>query len=343
MSIFTVILLFCCILVGMAVSVYFFGTGVKASKVFEDIYFTVEDVDGVGIIYTKLGENAAILKISNPVQKYSADQNGYYSFTSLMTNIMKTLGEGYAVQKQDIFVRKAFKMQGDSNSSYLTQSYLRFFNGRPYIDCDTYLIIVQENKKSALLSYDSAKWRDFLVKINKVRDQLADGGIKKAHFLSSKECKNHIERYFAQNFRDKQFSMTNFKVDSEMIYSGDRQTKMFSLVDVDNVGLPGVLKPYTDMNVNNSIMPVDIMSELDRIPEYDTLVYNQIIFLPNQKHELHMLEKKKNRHSSIPSPGNLVAAEDIKNVLDKIAHEGDQLVYSHFSLAVTISKDADIQ
>ena len=46
-----------------------------------------------------------------------------------------------------------------------------------YTDVQTYLIITQENKKSRLFSFDSKKWRDFLVKIRKVKDQLKDSGV----------------------------------------------------------------------------------------------------------------------------------------------------------------------
>ena len=42
-----VVLVFLSVLCGMAVSVKAFGTGGKRSKVFEDIYFSVEDVDGL--------------------------------------------------------------------------------------------------------------------------------------------------------------------------------------------------------------------------------------------------------------------------------------------------------
>ena len=96
------------------------------------------------------------------------------------------------------------------------------------------------------------------------------------------------------------------------------------------------------MTVNNSVMPVDLVSEIDKIPGIESVVYNQVIFLPNQKRELNALEKKKNRHSSIPSPSNQLAVEDIKNVQNIIAREGKQLVYAHFNFVVCISKDADM-
>ena len=330
----------------MAVSVYAFGTGGKRANTFKDIYFSIEDVDGVGVLYTKTGEYSAILKMENPVQKYSADTDCYYDFTNLMTAVVQTLGEGYALQKQDVFVRKNFDgcaLQVSDSGKFLSNAYFRFFNGRPYIEGRTYLVITQESKKSALLSYDNSKWRDFLVKIRKVADQLHDGGIKSAEFLNVQQAREYADRFFALNFRDAHFSMTNFKVDSEAIHMGTRQCKIYSLLDVDSVGLPGVLRPYVDMTVNNAVMPVDLMSEIDHIPDVDTVVYNQVIFLPNQKRELALLDKKKNRHASIPNPSNQMAVEDIKQVQDVIAREGKQLVYAHYNLIVAMDAQKDMQ
>ena len=137
--------------------------------------------------------------------------------------------------------------------------------------------------------------------------------------------------------------MTDFKVDSEEIYMGNKTTKVYTLLDVDSVGLPGTLRPYVDISVNNSVMPVDLMSEIDRIPDADCVVYNQVLFLPNQKRELSMLEKKKNRHASIPNPSNTLAADEIKQVQDVIAKDSKQLVYAHYNLVVTIGADKDMQ
>ena len=330
----------------MAVSVYAFGTGGKRANTFKDIYFSIEDVDGVGVLYTKTGEYSAILKMENPVQKYSADTDCYYDFTNLMTAVVQTLGEGYALHKQDVFVRKSFDgraLQVSDSGKFLSNAYFRFFNGRPYIEGCTYLVITQESKKSALLSYDNSKWRDFLVKIRKVADQLHEGGIKSAEFLNVQQAREYADRFFALNFRDAHFSMTNFKVDSEAIHMGTRQCKVYSLLDVDSVGLPGVLRPYVDMTVNNAVMPVDLMSEIDHIPDVDTVIYNQVIFLPNQKRELALLDKKKNRHASIPNPSNQMAVEDIKQVQEVIAREGKQLVYAHYNLIVAMDAQKDMQ
>ena len=337
-----IILTFAALCAGMAVSVYAFGTGGKRKRIFQDIYFTVEDVDGIGVVYTKTGEYSAILKMDNPVQKYSANIDSYYEFTSLLTAIAQTLGEGYAIHKQDVFVRKRFEDGTGERHEFLSSAYFRYFKGRRYTDSTCYLTVTQESKKSSLFSFDGKKWRDFLVKIRKVHDQLHDAGIQ-AEFLGKSQANEFVDRYFAMNFRDKIVSMTNFKVDNETVSMGGKRCKVYSLVDVDCVSLPSLVRPYTNIEVNNTEMPVDLLSVIDSIPGAETVVYNQIIFLPNQKRELAALDKKKNRHASIPNPGNQMAVEDIKRVQEVVARESKMLVYSHFNLVVGVSADTDIQ
>ena len=337
-----VILIFVAILGGMAISVAAFGTGGKRKKIFQDIYFTIEEVDGVAVLYTKTGEYSSILKMENPVQKYSANIDAYYEFTQLFTSIAQTLGEGYALQKQDVFSRRHFSDESGDSHEYLSDSYFRYFRGREYTDAVTYLVITQECRKGRLFSYDSRKWRDFQVKTRKVLDQLKDAGVK-ARFLSKKEASNYVDRYFAMNFTDRTVSMTGFKVDDETISMGDRKCKFYSLVDVDSISLPSLIRPFTNIEVNNATMPVDLLNAIDSIPGAQAVIYNQIIFVPGQKHELAVLDKKKNRHASIPSPANQMAVEDIKKVQEVIARESKQLVYSHFNLAVVTGRDTDFQ
>ena len=337
-----IILCFVALCAGMALSVYAFGTGGKRKRIFQDIYFSAEETDGVGVLYTKTGEYSAVLKIENPVQKYSADIDSYYDFTHLFTALAQTLGEGYAIHKQDIFVRKQFASEPTDGQEFLSSSYFRYFKGRPYTDSLCYLTITQEAKKSRLFSFDSKKWRDFLVKIRKVHDQLRDGGVQ-ARFLNKAEASEYVDRYFAMNFKDRTVSMTNFKADDETVSMGDKRCKVYSLVDVDCAALPSQIRPYTNIEVNNTEMPVDLVSVVDSIPNAETVVYNQVIFLPNQKRELAMLDKKKNRHASIPNPNNQMAVEDIKRVQEVIARESKQLVYTHFNMVVAVSAGADLQ
>lgn len=337
-----IILLFAALCAGMALSVCAFGTGGKRKHIFRDIYFSVEDTDGIGVLYTKTGEYSAVLKIENPVQKYCADIDSYYEFTQLFTALAQTLGEGYALHKQDIFVRRRFAEETGGDREFLSEAYFRYFEGRPYTDSMCYLTVTQEAKKSRLFSYDGKKWRDFLVKIRKVHDQLRDGGVQ-ARFLNKAEASEYVDRYFAMDFKNRIVSMTNFRADEDTVSMGGKRCKVYSLVDVDYAALPSLIRPYTNIEVNNTEMPVDLVSVIDNIPNADTVVYNQVIFLPNQKRELSLLDKKKNRHASIPNPNNQMAVEDISRVQEVIARESKQLVYAHFNMMVAVDADTDLQ
>ena len=337
-----IILVFLSSCIGMAISVYTFGTGGKRKRIFQDIYFSVEDAGGIGVLYTKTGEYSAVLKVENPVQQYCANIDAYYEFTQLFTAIAQTLGEGYAMHKQDIFVKKQFSDENNkAKMEFLSSYYFKYLTGRAYTDCECYITITQEVKKSRLFSYDSKKWKDFLVKIRKVHDLMKDAGVH-VRFLNKQEVSEYVDRYFAMNFKDKLIPMSNFKVDDECISMGDKRCKIYSLVDVDSISLPSVIRPYTNVEVNNSSMPVDLISAVSSIPNTEAVVYNQILFIPNQKRELAMLDKKKNRHSSMPNPSNQMAVEDIKRVQEVIARESKQLVYTHYNIVIVMSADSDV-
>lgn len=349
MVVIIVILVFVSILSGMALSIWAFGTGSKRAKIFEDIYFSVEDVENKGIIYTKKGDYSAVLEMEDPIKKYSADTDSYYDFTTLMASVIQVLGEGYALHKQDVFVRKNFDMsrvaakkKKGSKKAFLSEAYFRFFNGREYTEATTYLVITQKGKKGGIHTYDNSKRRDFLVKIQKVSDRLKSGEIN-CRFLSAAECKAYADRFFAFDFKNKNISMSDFKVDSEKIGMGNKQIKVYSLLDVDNIGLPGNIRPYTDVSVNNAVISQDLLADIDHVPGVDSIVYNQVIFLPNQKREMMKLDKKKNRHASIPNPNNQIAVEDINAVQTELARNGKILVYAHYNLIVQTSSDYDFQ
>lgn len=342
MTIYVILFIFA-LCIGMAISVSVFGTGGKRKKMFKEIYFSIEETtEGIGIYYTKSGDYSATMRIENPVEQYCANVDAYYDYSALFTALVQTLGEGYALHKQDVFCMRKFKGEEGKSREYLSDSYFNYFEGRSFTEVQTYLTITQEVKKGHFNQYDGKKWNEFQIKLHKALDLLTDGGVQ-ASFLNKNEAMEFVDRYFAVNFGSDKHSMTNYKADEDYIYMGDRKFKMFSLVDVDSVALPQSVRPYTDIVVNNTVMPVDFMSHIASIPQAETVVYNQIIYVPGQKRELSALEKKKNRHASMPDSSNSVAVEDIAKVQEVIAHENKMLVYTHFNLMVCCAASTDMQ
>lgn len=129
------------------------------------------------------------------------------------------------------------------------------------------------------------------MKIYKVRDLLRDSGVQ-VKFLNKAEASEYVDRYFAMNFKDRTVSMTNVKSDDETVSMGDKHCKVYSLVDVDCAALPSLIRPYTNIEVNNTEMPVDLVSVVDNIPNAETVVYNQIISCPVRSVNWHYSTKE---------------------------------------------------
>lgn len=341
-----VIIAFVSILIGLFISLAVFGTAEKLPKVFTEIYYSISSDKtnpDRGILYLKSrGEYASTIRIKNPIAKYSADIDGYYDFTTILVTLMSTIGEDYSIHKQDVFVRRKYHHDNTSGMEFLSQAYFRYYEGREYTDCTTYLTITQKQPNKRFFSYDKNKWTDFNVKIQKALDFLRDRGVE-AHALNKEELKDYVNRFYSQDFTSEVCGHTSYKVDDEYIGMGDRKMKIYSIFDVDSLGVPSNIKPYMNIEVNNASMPVDVMHLLEHIPEVESVVFNQIVILPGQRKTLNNLAKKKKRHMSVPTPVNNIAVEDISKVEEVIARENKMLVYAHFNLMVTIKAGVDIQ
>ena len=118
------------------------------------------------------------------------------------------------------------------------------------------------------------------MKLQKVHDRLKGCDVESS-FLGAEDCRIFADRFFAMDFNHSRVSMSKFRVTGEEIGMGNNLLKVYSLLDVDQVGLPGMIRPYSENQVGNSILSEDLLSALDSLPDVDTLVYNQVIFLPN--------------------------------------------------------------
>ena len=138
------------------------------------------------VLYSKAGNYSSIFEIENPVQQYCTDADQYYAFMNVLDHILQTLGEGYALQKQDIFCRQAFHHDITPGMEFLTESYFRYYEGRPYTEIRTFIIITQETRKSTFVAYDPKKWAEFNNKVQKVKDIFEEKGLRH-HLLDRHE------------------------------------------------------------------------------------------------------------------------------------------------------------
>ncbi|MDH6358930.1 TraG family conjugative transposon ATPase [Parabacteroides sp. PF5-9] len=308
-------------------------------KVFEPPYIGIDETNGFCLLYDKLGNYSVVLQIENPIQQYCADKDEYYNFHFVFTNIIKILGAGYSLQKQDIFCNKSFKKDTRS-ASFLTKSYFNHFNGRNYVDLKTYLIITCEVNKSRLFSFDKTKFKAFITNVNKVIDFLKNKDIS-VRALKKKQIYNYVYKYCGLSFSSDSIEIDNFDSAKDHLMIGDRYVKCISLVDIELVEVPNTIKPLKEININGSMFPVDIFDFMLKVPEADTVVYNQMILIPNQRSTLNNLTAKRKKHTSMPDPDNDMSVEDIDSVMVDTAREGQMFVYSHFDIIIAGRQNLD--
>ena len=294
---------------------------------FDEVKDSLGDIANT-VMYCREGNCSSIIQMANPVQQWCADVDQYYAFMDVLNNIIQTLGEGYCLQKQDIFVRTEYKHPVPDEMNYLSKCYFKHFEGRSYMEIKTFLVITQEFKKGKFLAFDAKKYKEFLSRVDKVCDILKSAHIPHAR-LTRKEIDEYLHRYVAFSFGDGAFSMTNIKGTDEFLKVGDYAIKCMPLVNVDDVALPSFIKPYATVSTNGFHTPTDLMSFLAQVPDAEAIVYNQVIIIPSQRKEQRRLEAKSKRHNSMPDPSNKVAKADIDTVLDMMARDNLMLVYAN--------------
>ena len=307
-------------------------------RIFDGLYAQLEETDGNVVLFSAKGEPSVIFEMTNPVQQLCTDAEQYMLFQDVLSNIVQTLGEGYALQKQDVLCKQSYRHDVPEDAEFLTRSYFKYFEGREFTEIRTYLIITQEAQKSQFVQYDPKKWLDFHSKVSKVNDILTEKGIRHRK-LSKPEVNEYCHRFMAFQFRHGPFSMTNFKASDEYLKIGDRVIRSYPLVDIDEINLPSVIKPYTQMSVNGYGIATDLLSFLTSVPFSDCVVFNQVVQIPNQRKLLRKLQAKAKRHGSMPDPSNKIAKADIEEVLNRLAVDTSLLVNTNFNILVSCPAD----
>ena len=307
-------------------------------RIFDGLYAQLEETDGSVVLFSAKGEPSVIFSMTNPVQQLCTDAEQYMLFQDVLSNIVQTLGEGYALQKQDILCKQAYRHDVPEDAEFLTRSYFKYFEGREFTEITTYLIITQEAQRGQFVQYDPKKWLDFHAKVSKVSDILTEKGIRHRK-LSKPEVNEYCHRFMAFQFRHGPFSMTNFKASDEYLKIGDRVIRSYPLVDIDEINLPSVIKPYTQMSVNGYGIATDLLSFLTSVPFSDCVVFNQVVQIPNQRKLLRKLQAKAKRHGSMPDPSNKIAKADIEEVLNRLAVDTSMLVNTNFNILVSCPAD----
>jgi len=294
-----------------------------------------------GLLYGSGGDFSAVIAITNPVIQYGASPEAYDEYHNLLLNVVKLLGDGYILQKLDVFCKATYPNK--KAAEFLQQKYNEHFAGRNYVNIETCLIITRQVKKGAFYVYDAKALRDFRQAIAKVTDVLHAAAMQ-PKLLDEKQVNKLLMQVLSMNFSDHAIALDNVAPTDTELHMGERAIRSISLVNIDSIDLPSEVSTHIEWNEKDTLkgFPVDFLSFLLKVPGCDCIIYNQVIEIPGQTATLRKLELKKKRHSGIPDPANLTCVEDIDQLLTDVARENQLLVNCHFNMLLAAPK-TDIQ
>jgi conjugation system TraG family ATPase len=302
-------------------------------NLFKMPYIGIDQLGDYHLLYGLNGECSVVISMTNPVLQYGGSADAYEEFHSLMNNVIKILGAGYLIQKQDVISKFLYPYK--KAEAYLQDKYNQHFAGREAIQIRTYLTITRQVKKGSLYVFDAAMLRDFRQAVDKVMAILDAGGTA-PKLLAEKQIDELVKRVLGMDFSDPTLTLNNLQPTDTQVNMGELALRSISLVDIDRIDLPVQIAGHTQLNDNDTIrgFPVDLLSFLIKVPDFHCILYNQLIEIPSQSLTLRKLTLKRKRHSGIPDPANLLCVDDIDLLLNDVARDNQLLVNAHYNIMV---------
>lgn len=327
----------------MSIELIYEGSDMSKTKIIKQPYLGIEiQDDEMHYLLGLHGEASAVMKITNSVQQYAANSAEYLSYHNAMLNIIKILGDGHILQKIDV-LSKGIYNESDSDE-YLQIKYDEHFKGRAFNVINSYLVVTKTSfKKKAKMDVGNEEYSDYKSSVMKIQQSLHTAGFK-PKLLRLKEIEALYLRTLNMDFVSRAVTLDNFSPNNRNIKLGDRVMKCITLIDIDRIDLPNEVSPYIETSTNEAMreFPIDTLAFLHNVPAYETIIYNQVIQIPDQVKTIQKLQLKQKRHSGIPDPENDICVEDIERLLIDVARENQMLVNSHFNIIVC-SKEEDQQ
>src|SRR5690606_14370738 len=176
---------------------------------------------------------------------------------------------------------KTFYNSSES-TGYLQKKFDDHFHGRTYTRLQTYLVITQK-ALNGMYSFSERQLADFEKGLGKILDLFKGSGLK-AKVLDKKSIKSYILKILSMEFESPHLFLNNLLAGDEQVQMGKKAVKNLPLINTDMVDLPEVLGNYVERHDVGGLdgFPTDIMAFLFNVPDFDTIVYNQVIDVVQQ-------------------------------------------------------------
>lgn len=304
------------------------------------------------VIVSKDADVTVAFRVELP-ELYTVTSTEYEAIHSAWVKAMKVLPDYSIIHKQDIFIRENYKPDTDREDiSFLSRSFERHFNERPFLNHTCYLFLTKTTKeRSRTQSNFNSLCRGFIVpKEIKDREAVAkfieaveqfasimnESGFVKLHRLTTDEIVGTgqtagiVEKYFSLSQTDTT-TLKDMSLGADEMRIGDNILCLHTLSDVED--LPGNVTTdirYEKLSTDRSDCRLSFASPVGLLLPCNHIL-NQYVFIDDSAANLQKFEKMaKNMHSlSRYSRSNQINKEWIDEYLNEAHSFGLTSVRCH--------------
>jgi len=315
-----------------------------------------------GCIVSKDADITVACRVDLP-ELFTVTSAEYEAIHAAWCKAVKVLPEYSIVHKQDWFIREQYRPQtGDVQMSFLSRSYERHFNERPYLNHSCFLFLTKTTKERMRMQsnfstlcrgniipkeVDRESTTKFLEAVDQFERILNDSGFISITRLSGDEITGTAERpgllekYFTLSLSDTT-SLQDVELGAEMLRVGNKRVCLHTLSDTEDLpGRVGTDMRYERLSTDRSdcllsfAAPVGLLLSCDHI-------YNQYLFLESSDANLQMFEKRARNMQSLSrySRSNQINKEWIDRYLNEAHSFGLLSIRAHFNV-MAWSDDAE--
>lgn len=316
-----------------------------------------------GCIVSKDADITAAFEVTLP-EIYTVTSAEYEAIHGAWCKAIKVLPDYCIVHKQDWFVKENYKpeLQKD-DMSFLSRSFERHFNERPFLNHKCYLFLTKTTKeRNRRQSNFSTLCRGFIIpkevgdrdtalKFLEATDQFVrimnDSGFVRLRRLSDEEITGTkgkaglIEQYFSLS-TEEATCLQDIALSAGEMRVGEKRLCLHTLSDVDD--MPSNVATdsrYERLSTDRSDCRLSFASPLGLLLSCNHL-YNQYIFIDNSDENLKRFEKSARNMQSLSrySRSNAINQEWIEEYLNEAHSFGLTSVRAHFNV-MAWGEDAD--
>ena len=314
-----------------------------------------------GCIVSKDADLTVAFEVTLP-ELYTVTSQEYEAIHGCWCKAIKVLPDYGIVHKQDWFIREKYKPELGNGMTFLSRSFERHFNERPYLKHSCYLYLTKTTKERNRMQsnfstlcrghiipkeLDKETASRFLESVEQFERIMNDSGFVKLRKLTDNEIVGTrrkagvIERYLSLMPEDNA-SLQDIDLCPDEMKIGDNRLCLFTLSDVNDLPAKvGTDVRYERLSTDRSDCRLSFASPVGLLLPCNH-IYNQYVILDNSDDNLQQFEKTARNMQSLSkySRSNAINKEWIDLYLNEAHSQGLISVRAHYNV-IAWSDDAE--